>query len=64
MGKLDPNTLIGIINGRIGDLVFARTNRRSARLALSWEPLPASLFRGRSGRISLPLKARRRSGIE
>jgi hypothetical protein len=26
MGKLDPNTLIGIINGRIGDLVFARTS--------------------------------------
>ena len=25
MGMLNPNTLVGILNGKIGDLVFVRT---------------------------------------
>ena len=38
MGKLDPNTLIGILRGKIGNLVFSES--KQGKVTVRHRPIP------------------------
>src|ERR1041384_526498 len=44
MGMFDPNALVGIINGKIGNLVFART--KDGRVIVRQAPVRVAAFTG------------------